>query len=70
MQGIIVVYSRREAADALRVSLRTIDSLLARGQLISKRIGRRVLIPETEIQKLLQQDTPIADRALQVSRAS
>lgn len=54
-----IAFSRREAADALRVSLRTLDYLLAQGKLRGRRIGRRVVIPRAEIEKLLCQDTPI-----------
>ena len=48
-----------EAADALRVSLRTVDYLLAQGTLRGRRIGRRVVIPKSEIDRLLRRDTPI-----------
>lgn len=54
-----IAFSRREAADALRVSLRTIDYLLAQGKLRGRRIGRRLIIPRAEIEKLLRQDTPV-----------
>jgi excisionase family DNA binding protein len=56
-------FSRVEAADALRVSLRTVDSLLAQGALRGRRIGRRVVIPKAEIDRLLRRDTPIAHGA-------
>ncbi len=54
-----IAFSRREAADALRVSLRTIDYLLAQGKLRGRRIGRRLIIPKAEVEKLLRKDTPI-----------
>jgi excisionase family DNA binding protein len=54
-----IAFSRREAADALRVSLRTLDYLLAQGKLHGRRIGRRVVIPRAEVEKLLRKDTPI-----------
>ena len=50
--------TRRDAAVALGVSLRTIDTLLARGALQGRRIGRRVLIPKTELVRLLTSDPP------------
>jgi excisionase family DNA binding protein len=59
MQVNSLAYTRREAADALRVSLRTLDYLLAQHKLRGHRIGRRVVIPRTEVEKLLRQDTPI-----------
>ena len=54
-----VAFTRVEAADTLRVSLRTLDYLLAQGTLRGRRIGRRVLIPKTEIDRLLRRDTSI-----------
>ena len=62
MQPETLAFSRQEAADALCISLRTLDHLLAQGKLRGKRIGRRVLIPKGEINKLLQ-DTPVSEHA-------
>ena len=53
-----LAFNRAEAADALRVSLRTVDYLLARGALRGRRIGRRVVIPRAEIDRVLRRDTP------------
>ena len=39
-----VLLSKREAADALGVSLRMLDYLIARKELSVTRIGRRVLV--------------------------
>jgi excisionase family DNA binding protein len=47
------MYSRLEAADFLRISLRTFDKLLASGQIAPRRIGRRVLIPRDELERLM-----------------
>jgi len=58
-----LAFNRREAADALRVSLRTLDYLLAQGKLRGRRIGRRIVIPRAELEKLLRQDTPIVQGA-------
>jgi len=55
----VLAFSRREAADALRVSLRTLDYLLSQGKLRGRRIGRRLVIPRAEIERLLRQDTPV-----------
>jgi excisionase family DNA binding protein len=59
----VLAFSRREAADMLRVSLRTVDYLLASGELRSRRIGRRVVIPRMEVERLLRRDTPIVQGA-------
>ncbi len=53
MHDVAMAYTRQEAADALRVSLRTLDNLLAQGRVRARRIGRRVVIPRAEIAKLL-----------------
>jgi len=62
-----LVFSRREAADALRVSLRTLDYLLSKGKLRGRRIGRRVLIPRAEVEGLLRKDTPVVQGSKGVS---
>jgi|CZKJ01.1.fsa_nt_gi excisionase family DNA binding protein len=41
-----ILYSKREAANLLSVSLRTFENLIATKQLPVCRIGRRVLISE------------------------
>ena len=64
-----IAFSRREAADALRVSLRTLDYLLAQGKLSGRRIGRRIVIPKSEVEKLLRRDTPIVQGAIPVPEA-
>jgi excisionase family DNA binding protein len=40
-----LLLSKKQAADVLSVSLRTIDQLIARKHLSIARIGKRVLIP-------------------------
>ena len=50
--------SRKDAALALGVSLRTIDYLLARGELRGRRIGRRIVIPKAMIETFLRHDHP------------
>lgn len=62
-----IAFSRREAADALRVSLRTLDYLLTQGKLHGRRIGRRIVIPRSEVEKLLRRDTPIVQGAAPVA---
>lgn len=43
--------SRRQAAQSLSISLRTLDYLIARGKLTMRRIGRRVLIEPAELER-------------------
>jgi excisionase family DNA binding protein len=62
-----IAFSRREAADALRVSLRTLDYLLAQGKLRCRRIGRRIVIPRVELERLLSHDTPVVQGSAPMS---
>ena len=57
---------RHECAAKGRVSLRTIDNLLATGQLAHTKVGRRVLIPESAFNQLfgvtgVSADDPVED---------
>jgi excisionase family DNA binding protein len=61
LHGEALVFTRRETADTLRVSLRTVDTLLALGKLRARRIGRRVIIPRGEIDRLLRADIRIKE---------
>ncbi|MCI0722936.1 MAG: helix-turn-helix domain-containing protein [Acidobacteria bacterium] len=47
-----LLIGRREAAEALGICLRTVDNLIMRRQLAVRRIGRRVLIPRSELEKI------------------
>jgi excisionase family DNA binding protein len=58
-----VLLTRREAALALSVSVRTIDTLLASNELPSRRIGRRRLIALDTLQRFARRDHPTASRA-------
>lgn len=49
-----LLYSRKEAAAVLSVSLRTLDYLVATRQLVTRKIGARVLIPSRELQKFAE----------------
>lgn len=44
-----LLYSRREAARMLSVSVRSLDYLIANKQLATRRIGKKVLIPHSEL---------------------
>lgn len=43
--------TREETAKTFKVSLRTVDTLIARQELNVRRIGRRVLIPTDEVER-------------------
>lgn len=46
-----LLYDRRSAAAALSISIRTLDYLIARSELRTVRIGRKVLIPASELKQ-------------------
>lgn len=51
-----IFYSRKQASEALALSVSSIDQLILSARLRVRRIGRRVLIPKTEIDKLSRSD--------------
>lgn len=53
----MTLFTKREAAKMLRVCLRTVDRLVARGQLRLTRIGRRHFLRERELQRFLDRVT-------------
>jgi excisionase family DNA binding protein len=59
-----VCIGREQAAEALDLSLRGIDYLISRGKLRAIRVGRRVLIPRTEIERFAAGSDP-AGQAVQ-----
>jgi excisionase family DNA binding protein len=46
-----ILLSRRDAAMALGVSLRTIDYLISRGELRARPIGRRKMVARVELER-------------------
>lgn len=52
------MFSRREAASALSVSLRTIDGLVADCTLPVLRLGKRVLIPKKSLDEFAAKARP------------
>jgi excisionase family DNA binding protein len=53
-----LLVGRKEAADLLSISARALDYLVANRQLIVRRIGSRVLIPVSELQRFTRVDHP------------
>jgi excisionase family DNA binding protein len=51
-----LLVSKRDAATALGVSVRTIDNLLACKELRARKVGRRTLIPVTELESFVRRD--------------
>lgn len=51
-----VKFTRAEAALRLRVSLPTLDKYIAEGVIKSQRMGKRILIPEAELENFLNRN--------------
>ena len=51
-----LMYSKRSAARVLDLSVRTVEYLLASGQLESRRVGRKVLIPRASLVRFASRD--------------
>jgi excisionase family DNA binding protein len=45
------LFSKKQAAEALSVSLRTVDNLITTKRLLVTRIGKRVLIARTSLEQ-------------------
>ena len=52
----VLAVNVREAARRLGVSPRTIATLIAHGELLSRRIGRRRVIPVEALERFLRRD--------------
>ena len=53
-----LLVGRRQAADLLSISARALDYLVANKQLTTRRIGSRILIPISELQRFARADHP------------
>jgi excisionase family DNA binding protein len=51
-----MLLSKNEFADAVGISVRTADNLIACKEVSVRRIGRRVLIPISEVEKFAKRD--------------
>lgn len=45
-----ILLSKRQAAQALSISIRTLDKFISSGKVPVRKIGRRVLIPRASIE--------------------
>lgn len=50
------LWTKAQAAAYLNVSVRTVSNLLARRELVRRKIGSRTLIPKTSIEAFLKRD--------------
>jgi excisionase family DNA binding protein len=53
-----ILISKRDAAKALSISLRTLDYLIASKELAVRRVGRRCLIPRKSLEEFAGHDHP------------
>jgi excisionase family DNA binding protein len=51
-----ILISKRDAAKALAISLRTLDNLIASKELTVRRVGRRCLIPRRALEEFARRD--------------
>lgn len=53
-----LLYSKRDAAEALSLSVRSIDYLITTQRLPMRRVGGKVMIPATAVRRFAQEDHP------------
>ena len=53
---LTILGSRRDSARALGISIRMLDYLILRGELRARRIGRRVLLEKSELERFARKD--------------
>ena len=66
MEVTKLLFSRKTAAEMLDISLRTLDYLVANGELESRKVGRKVLIPRTSLTRFASGSHVIAKPALSI----
>jgi hypothetical protein len=67
-----LLYDRKNAAHALSISIRSLDYLIARGEFETRRIGKKVLIPASELRKFSQANhfAPISNGSIGLGETS
>ena len=58
-----LLYSRRDTAEALSLSIRSIDYLITTGRLTARRVGGKILIPASAIRRFAREDHPDSVRS-------
>ena len=53
-----LLYTRKDAADMLSISVSSLDTMIGRGMLRAIRKGRRVLVHKTELERVARQNIP------------
>lgn len=57
-EALKLLYTKKEAASSLGVCTRTVEHLISKGDLQTKRIGKKVLIPRAVLVKYAAGDHP------------
>ena len=65
-----LLYSRRDTAEALCLSIRSVDYLITTGRLSTRRIGGKILIPTSAVRRFAKEDHPESVRAASVPTLS
>src|SRR5947208_13706303 len=61
-----LLYSRRDTAEALSLSIRSIDYIITTGRLPTRRVGGKILIPASAVRRFAREDHPTrCDQACQ-----
>jgi hypothetical protein len=58
-----LLYSRRDTAEALSLSIRSIDYLITTGRLTARRVGGKILIPASAVRRFAREDHPYSVRS-------
>jgi excisionase family DNA binding protein len=54
-----ILCSKKESAEAIGCSVRTLENLINRKLIESRRVGRRRMIPRVSLERFAKHDTPI-----------
>ena len=63
MNNTKLLFSKKTAAEMLDISVRTVDYLLASGELEYRKIGRKVLIPSLALTRFAARDHAVEKNA-------
>jgi excisionase family DNA binding protein len=58
-----LLYSRRDTAETLSLSIRSVDYLITSGRLPARRVGGKILIPASAVRRFAREDHPDSVRS-------
>jgi excisionase family DNA binding protein len=65
-----LLYSRRDTAEALSLSVRSVDYLITAGRLPARRVGGKILIPANAVRRFAREDHPEGVRVGRTAKSS